>query len=392
MIIKNFYPFNLFLVNLLWIGMIPQGAVLAQNRPDSPSFSPLSSSSPSSQFTPVPQGYEPPPFGEGSSGALNEYRLDSGDSINVSVFRFPEFNFGGVIDENGDVVVPILGRVAVKGLTIREVENKIAFELNRRFLREPPQVTAVLSGQRPVNLTIIGEVTRPGYYNIASATPISAILTQAGGTTDKADLRSIIVKRQLPDNTVVEEKVNLYEPLIEGRSEPRIRLQPGDTIIVSQLEVGQDQDYDRFFISRSNVPRPVITVKVVAPTGAAGASLRNINVPNGSTFLDAVALLPEFIPLVTNNQVTLMRFDPELGKVVTQSLNVRQTIQGGDATQNVPLRQDDVIVVSRTLLGRILGGIRVITQPIRDIFGFTDFIQRTIDGRIFDRGGNNFRF
>ena len=390
MIIKNFYPFNLFLINLLWIGMIPQGAVLAQNRPESPSFAPFSPQS--NQFTPVPQGYEPPPFGEGSSGALNEYRLDSGDSISVSVFRFPEFNFGGVIDENGDVIVPILGRLAVKGLTVREVENKISFELNRRFLREAPQVTAVLSGQRPVNLTIIGEVTRPGYYNIASATPISAILTQAGGTTDKADLRSIIIKRRLPDNTVVEEKVNLYAPLIEGSSEPRVRLQPGDTIIVSQLEVGQDQDYDRFFIARSNVPRPVITVKVVAPTGVAGASLRNINVPNGSTFLDAVALLPEFIPLVTNNQVTLMRFDPELGKVVTQSLNVRQTIQGGDATQNVPLRQDDVIVVSRTLLGRILGGIRVITQPIRDIFGFTDFIQRTIDGRLFDRGGNNFRF
>ncbi|MBF2056030.1 MAG: polysaccharide biosynthesis/export family protein [Cyanobacterium sp. T60_A2020_053] len=342
-------------------------------------------------FNVVPQGYQPPPFNEQESLELNEYRLDFGDVIAVNVLRFPEFNFSAALDAKGNVIAPLLGRISLKGLTIEEVENKIRLELGNRFLKEPPQVVAALTGQRPVNLTVVGEVGRPGYYTIGQGTPLNIVLAQAGGTTQQADIRSIIIKRTLHDGTIVEEKVNLYQPLIEGKRQPQVRLQAGDTIVVSRLQVGEDQDYDRLFVSRTNIPDPVITVRLVAPTGAAGVTLRNINIPNGSSFLDAVALLPEFVPLITNNEVSLVRFDPELGRVVTQSLNVRETIQNSDVTQNVPLRDDDVIVVSRTLLGRVLGGIRIITQPIRDIFGFTDFIQRTFDGSLFDRR-NNFRF
>ncbi|MBE9221922.1 polysaccharide biosynthesis/export family protein [Cyanobacterium stanieri LEGE 03274] len=382
--------FNLLLIllyPLLVVILTPQKIAWSQNN------SPLQTTPPSN-FPSVPRGYEPEPFDQGNAQHLNDYRLDFGDSINVSVARFPEFNFSGTLDAQGNVVVPILGRISLKGLTTEEIENKISFELGNRYLREPPQVLAVLTGQRPFNLTVIGEVARPGYYTVSDGIPMSSLLTLAGGTTNRADMRSIIVRRRLTDDTLIEEEVDLYKPLIEGTGEPRIRLQPGDTVVVSALEVGEDQDYDQVFISRTNVPQPLIQVRVVAPTGAAGATLRNINIPNGSTFLDAVALLPEFIPLVTNNEVTLMRFDPELGRVVTQSLNVRQTIEQGDMAQNVPLREDDVIVVSRTLLGRILGGIRIITQPIRDIFGFTNFIQDVFDGNLFDSNNrnNNFRF
>lgn len=395
---NKFHPLKIILFHCLIVILTPQGIAWSQNNPSSPNRPPLQPLLPTlqtdepSNFPSVPRGYEPRPFEERNAQHLNDYRLDFGDSINVSVARFPEFSFTGTLDAQGNVVVPILGRISLRGLTTEEVENKISFELANRYLREPPQVLAVLAGQRPFNLTVIGEVARPGYYTVSDGIPMSSLLTLAGGTTDKADIRSILIRRRLVDETIVEEQLDLYRPLIEGTAEPRIRLQPGDTVIVSSLEVGQDQDYDRFFISRTNVPQPLIRVRVVAPTGAAGATLRNINIPNGSTFLDAVALLPEFIPLVTSNEVTLMRFDPELGEVVSQSINVRQTLEGGDRAQNVPLREDDVIVVSRTLLGRILGGIRVITQPIRDIFGFTNFIQDTIDGRLFDRRNNNFRF
>ncbi|AUC59882.1 outer membrane polysaccharide secretin Wza [Cyanobacterium sp. HL-69] len=384
---NKFHPLKILLFHSFLVILIPQQIAWSQNNLN------LQTNDPSN-FPSVPRGYEPEPFNEGNAQHLNDYRLDFGDSINVSVARFPEFSFSGTLDAQGNVVVPILGRISLRGLTTEEVENKISFELGNRFLREPPQVLAVLTGQRPFNLTVIGEVVRPGYYTVSDGIPMSSLLNLAGGTTNKADMRSIIVRRRLADDSLIEEKLDLYRPLIEGTGEPRIRLQPGDTIVVSALEVGQDQDYDRALIARTNIPQPLIRVRVVAPTGAAGVTLRNINIPNGSSFLDAVALLPEFIPLITNNEVTLMRFDPELGKVVTQSLNVRQTIETGDMAQNLPLREDDVIVVSRTLLGRILGGIRIITQPIRDIFGFTNFIQDAIDGRIFDnnRNNNNIRF
>lgn len=327
----------------------------------------------------IPEGYQRRNFEEQGNEIFNTYRLDFGDSISVTVERFPEFNFSAVLDGEGNILVPLLGRMSAKGLTLEEVETKVSYELGRRFLQENPQVFAFLGGQRPVNLTVIGEVFKPGYYNIGLGTPISAVLAIAGGSTKDADLRSIVIKRTLIDGTVIEEKLDLYNPLIQGKKEPNIRLQAGDTVIVSKLEVGQDRDYDQVFVSRTTLPQQGITVRIVSPLQPAGVALRNVILPNGSTFLDAVAQLPQFSPLITKEDVTLMRFDPEAGKVVTQTLNVVKTIENGDITQNVPLRDGDVIIVSRTLLGKFLAGIRVLTQPIRDIFGFTNFIENTFD-------------
>jgi polysaccharide export outer membrane protein len=332
---------------------------------------------------PVPEGYNPPNFEEGNDQLFNTYYLDFGDSISVTVERFPEFNFAGTLDEQGNISIPLVGKVSVKGLTLEEVETKVSYELGRRYLKEEPRVLAFLTGQRPVTLTVLGEIVRPGYYTISQGTPMSTILTLAGGSTNNADLRSIIVKRSLIDGTVIEEKLNLYQPLVEGEEEPRIRLQAGDTIIVSKLEVGEDRDYDRALVSRSTLPQQTILVRVVAPLQPAGVALRNVQLPNGSSFLDAVASLPQFVPLITKYDITLMRFDPELGKVVTQKLNVAEAVEDGDITQDVPLRNDDVIIVSRTLLGKILSGFRVLTQPIRDIFGFTNFFRNITDGGRF---------
>lgn len=343
-------------------------------------------------FDDIPEGYQPESFDEESSEQFNTYRLDFGDIIGVTVQRFPEFSFSGSLDADGTVVVPVLGRISLKGLTIEEVETKISYELGQQFLQEPPQVIAVLLGERPVTLTMMGEVFKPGYYTVAQNTPMSVVLSLAGGTTDRADLRSIIVKRTLTDGSVMQERLDLYSPLVEGKKEPNLKLQAGDSVIVSRLEVGEDRDYDRSFIASTNVPQQAITVRIVAPNSVAGVQLRNIVLPNGSSFLDAVAQLPTFIPLVIKEEITLMRFDAELGKVVTQTLNVSQTIQDGDLAQNVSLRDQDVIIVSRTILGKFLAGIRVITQPIRDIFGFTNFISNAVDGNFTGGGGTGLNF
>jgi polysaccharide export outer membrane protein len=336
---------------------------------------------------PVPQGYQQPNFSEENEQLFNSYRLDFGDSISVTVERFPEFSFAGVVDAEGNVFVPLLGRISVKGLNLEEVETKIKYELGRRFLQEEPEVFAFLSAQRPVTLTILGEIVRPGYYTISQGTPMSTVINLAGGSTENADLRAVLVKRTLTDGTVVEEKLDLYAPLVEGNEEPKVRLQAGDTVIVSQLEVGEERNYDRLLISRSTLPQQTILVRVVAPIQPAGVALRNLPLPNGSTFLDAVGQLTQFIPLITKNDITLMRFDPELGKVVTQTLNVAETVEDGEITHNVQLRDDDVIIVSRTLLGKVLAGIRVLTQPIRDIFGFSNFFQNIFDGNNRGFGG-----
>jgi polysaccharide export outer membrane protein len=323
-----------------------------------------------------PTGYSPPVYSPNNSQSrqIKTYRLDIGDQISVSVTDFPEFNSAGPVDPDGNFLVPILGRIPVLGLTLDEVQTKIRLELGRKYLREEPEVIAVLTAARPVQLTILGEVQRPGFYTIAPNTSLAQVLLAAGGGTPRADLRSIVVRRVLVDGTVLEEKLDLYTPLVKGDRLPDLRLQGGDAVIVSKLEAGQETGYNRTLVARTTLTQQSITIRVLAPLLPSGIALRNVSIPSGSTFLDVVASLPVSDRLRINvNEVSLLRFDSAKGGLVSQTLSPIAAVRG-DISQNVPLEDQDVIIVSRTLLGKIFAAFNIITQPIRDITSFTNTI------------------
>jgi polysaccharide export outer membrane protein len=302
---------------------------------------------------------------------FNLYRLDVGDNIAINVPNFSEFSGTVTIDTEGNGNIPILGRVALAGLTLREVENKISQQLTREYLQEAPEVNAVLSAPRPADIAVLGEVSRPGFYGLATGAPIITALISAGGSTGNADLRTVMLRRTLVDGTVLEKRIDLYTPLVTGQKPPLIRLQGGDTIVVAKLEIGNSQNYDRSLIARSTLPKPNITVRVLSPANT-GVGFRNLSLPNGSTFLDVIASLPPNDPLLVDDEVALMRFAPEKGGIASQKLNTKAAING-DIAQNIPLQDEDTIVVSRTLLGKIFNAFDVITQPIRSVFGFRAF-------------------
>lgn len=323
-----------------------------------------------------PTGYSPPVYSPNNSQSrqIQTYRLDIGDQISVSVTDFPEFNSAGPVDPDGNFLVPILGRIPVLGLTLDEVQTKIRLELGRKYLREEPEVIAVLTAARPVQLTILGEVQRPGFYTIAPNTSLAQVILAAGGGTPRADLRSIVVRRVLVDGTVLEEKLDLYTPLVKGDRLPDLRLQGGDAVIVSKLEAGQETGYNRTLVARTTLTQQSITIRVLAPLLPSGIALRNVSIPSGSTFLDVVASLPVSDRLRINvNEVSLLRFDSAKGGIVSQTLSPIAAVRG-DISQNVPLEDQDVIIVSRTLLGKIFAAFNIITQPIRDITSFTNTI------------------
>jgi polysaccharide biosynthesis/export protein len=324
--------------------------------------------------SPPPTPQPIPTFNPLTSPQLSTYRLDSGDGISINVILHPEFNTIATLDSEGNVIVPIVGRISLVGLTIKEVESKIAYELGTRFLKEAPEVIATLTLTRTAQVTILGEVVRPGFYGFLAGSPITDVLQGAGGSTKDADLRSVVIRRNLRDGTILEQKVDLYSALINGKQLPPVFLQGGDTIIVSQLQPGETKNYDRHLVAQSTLPQQAINVRVVFPSDT-GTSLRNLVLPNGSTFIDAVASLPAGDPLLLKQEIALFRFDPNTGSIVTQSLDTREVLQA-NSTQNVPLQDEDVIVVGRSLLGKVFNGFDVLTRPIRSFFGFTRFFDR----------------
>lgn len=365
------------------------------------------------------------------------YRLGIGDSIGVTVQRFPDLSFQAAINPEGNIVVPLLGVISLQGLTLQQAEAKIRTGLNR-YVIDPiislsltgqrpdlsfqaaisqdgnvviPQVGKVsilglsleeaqekirlalssittdpvvisLAQMRPVQVTITGEVFRPGIYAANSGMPrITEILPLAGGSTLTADLRKVQIRRQLTDGSIISQNINLYAALQNGGSLPNLRLQDGDAIIVPRREIGTDDGYDRKLVARSTLAIPQIKVRVL---NYAAGGIATQSLPNGSTFIDALG----GIRLDTANlrDIALVRFDPEQGKAVTQRLDARKVL-AGDNSQNVALQDNDVIVVGRNLVGKITNLLNTITQPFFNVQSFLNFFQN-FGGGLFGGSSN----
>jgi polysaccharide export outer membrane protein len=118
------------------------------------------------------------------------------------------------------------------------------------------------------------------------------------------------------------------------------------------------------------------------PNGRIG----NLNLPNGSNFIDALTSLAPSLDDADLGEIALMRFDPERGKVVTQEIDGKAVLMG-DLAQNVPLQNEDVIVVGRSLIAKINYALRLVTRPFSDFLGFRNFFENV--GNVFGSGDDN---
>ncbi|QLE55158.1 polysaccharide biosynthesis/export family protein [Nostoc sp. TCL26-01] len=298
---------------------------------------------------------------------LNRYVVDPIVVLSLSSPR-PDASFQAQVNPEGNIIVPQVGNLSVQGLSLEEAQEKIRLSLSR-ILTDPILVVS-LASPRPVQVSISGEVFKPGIYNLNASLPrIADALLVAGGSTIGADLRQVQVRRRLMDGSAISQTIDLYATLQNDGSIPSLRLQDGDALIIPRREVGTEDGYDRNLVARSSLAVPQIRVRVL---NYAAGGLVTQTLPNGSTFIDALG----GINLDTANvrEIALVRFDPERGKAVTQKLDGKKALSG-DVSQNVPLQDNDVIVVGRNLVGRITNFLSTITQPFFNVRSFLNFFE-----------------
>lgn len=314
------------------------------------------------------------------------YRLGPGDVLAISVPRFPELSVQAAVGPEGNIILPLVGNLSVRGLTIEEVTEKIRSAYNQFVI--DPVVTVGLAAQRPVQISVTGEVARPGLYGLSVLPRVSTALLTAGGSTTQADLRQVLIRRFLVDGSFIEQKVDLFTPLAAGEPMPELRLEDGDAVIVPKLQVGTDQNYNRQLVASSNLTQPTINIRVLSyPNQSVG----NLAVPSGSNFLDAFTASGVSLQGTDLDSVAVIRFDPERGRAIVRELNARRALFG-DASQNIMLQDNDVIVIGRNLVGRITYALNIFTQPFRDILGFLLFFQELSNSAInlfLPSSGNN---
>lgn len=136
------------------------------------------------------------------------------------------------VDENGFIELPIIGKVQVKDQTISDIQNNIQ-TLMDEYLKE----TTAYVKLGMFNLTILGEVNRPGQFQVyQSDINIFQAMALAGNATDYANKSQIKIVHQTPNGSQIV-RINLNDA--DVLSSPDFYLKPNDIIYVEPLKTKQ---------------------------------------------------------------------------------------------------------------------------------------------------------
>ena len=112
----------------------------------------------------------------------NEYRLGSGDVVRISVYQNPDLTLETRVTEAGIVSFPLLGTIRLGGQSVTGAEKLIADGLRNGNFVKQPQVTIVVLQVRGNQVSVLGQVNRPGRYPIEVADMrLTDLLAMAGG-------------------------------------------------------------------------------------------------------------------------------------------------------------------------------------------------------------------
>jgi polysaccharide biosynthesis/export protein len=142
---------------------------------------------------------------------------------------------GTLVDADGNITIPMLGKISVAGMTISQAEDTIR-TISKEYLKDATVKVRLLS----YKLTVLGEVKMPGiYYNYNNYVTIFDAISLAQGTTDFAKFTDVLVLRPTPRGT------KTYSLNLNSKSalmSDGYYLQPDDVVI---LQPGQHKGFQQ---------------------------------------------------------------------------------------------------------------------------------------------------
>ncbi|SFW39975.1 polysaccharide export protein EpsE [Nitrosovibrio sp. Nv17] len=169
------------------------------------------------------------------AGDILDYQLGAGDILRVQVFQNPELMTETRVSESGTITFPMVGIVKVGNLSIADAETQIADALAKGGFVKQPQVNIVVLQIHGSQVSVLGQVNRPGRFPLDTLSRISDMLAIAGGTTPSGDDFAIITG--VRNGQAFRKSVDIPAIYLDEKSEENIYLAGGDTIYVHRAPV-----------------------------------------------------------------------------------------------------------------------------------------------------------
>ena len=115
-------------------------------------------------------GQPPAPAETLAPTSTAEYRIRSGDVLQINVFQLQDFNREAPVDAAGTIGLPLIGAVPVAGKTVRQVEEEIAQRLKAKYLQNP-QVLVTIKDAVGLRVAVQGAVKSPVSFRYTATRP-----------------------------------------------------------------------------------------------------------------------------------------------------------------------------------------------------------------------------
>jgi polysaccharide export outer membrane protein len=165
------------------------------------------------------------------NGAPDEYRIGPEDILYIAVWKNDAITRTIPVRPDGKISLPLLSDVQAAGLTPTELQAVLVKRLSD-FIQPAPEVAVIVTEVHSFKVSVIGEVARPGRYELKSWTTVSDVLAIAGGFTPFASRSRIIILRS--EGNGIRRIPFDYKKLVDsgGAEGASIYLHPGDTVLV----------------------------------------------------------------------------------------------------------------------------------------------------------------
>lgn len=304
------------------------------------------------------------------------YILGPGDSLSIVFLGAEELSSTYKILSDGNIQLPLVGTQSITGLTLNEAKTKLVELFSNELIK--PEINLSLLSMRPIKVSLIGEVNRPGIYSLTEGessrvlgatqsissrgypTVVDAI-QKAGGLTLEADISNLTLFRELSGKEKKFKKVelDLLSMIKTGDQTFNPNLFDGDIIKIPKLANTKTSIED---IPNNLIPEK-IKIYVVGEVERPGMYEVSIN-----TSLDKAVLIAGG-PIdwkYKKNNVQLLRVKRN-GKVEVKKLSLKDQ-KLASYNKKTSLRDGDIIKINRNLFGKTSNALRTFLPPIRDMY------------------------
>ena len=221
--------------------------------------------------------------------------------------------------------------LAIDGRTARELDGLLTARLEQ-YLKKP-RVDVNVTQHKSKSVRLLGAVSRTnvfgsgaGEYKLQGRATVLEMLTQAGGPTDDADLKSVRIRRKSGETV----SLNLYQAIIQGDLSQDLVLNDGDLIYLPTLS----KEANRVYVFGEVLKPGAYTFR--------GSEMR---------LIDAISEAGGVTPFAYQADTRVVRGDITQPEIL--SANLLRLIENGDRSQNLQLVSGDLVYVPRSGFGDI---------------------------------------